>query len=112
MVGGCKEVSNVQRLLSYGLLSLITSTPIAGRGPAPSLVEDDEDEGESSRTRKGLMNDEGSWCWREECEGTKMLQVTGQTTYCCPSDCLKLTKALQKTAETLQSVADLHEDSV
>lgn len=27
-------------------------------------------------------------------------------------DCLKLTKAIQKTAETLQAVADLHDDNV
>jgi hypothetical protein len=28
------------------------------------------------------------------------------------TDCLKLTKALQKTAESLQSVADIHDDNV
>lgn len=58
----------MQRLLSYGLLSLITSTPIAGGNPTPGLG-DGEDESDSSRSRKGLMNDEGSWCWHEECEG-------------------------------------------
>ncbi|KAF8521008.1 hypothetical protein JB92DRAFT_2807841 [Gautieria morchelliformis] len=87
------EMSNVQRLFSYGLLSLITSTPIAGGSSTPGIGKVDEDD-EENHTRKGLMNDEGAWCWQEECE-----------------DCLKLTKALQKTAETLQSVADLHDDS-
>ncbi|KIJ36730.1 hypothetical protein M422DRAFT_179049 [Sphaerobolus stellatus SS14] len=89
-------MSNAQRLLSYGLLSLITSTPIAGGTPAPGLREEEEDDNNSST--KGLVNSEGAWCWREECEGTRI-------------DCLKLTKSLQKTADTLQTVADLHDDS-
>lgn len=106
-------MSNVQRLLSYGLLSLITSTSIAGGGPAPGLDEDDDEEDGSSHSRKGLMNAEGAWCWREECEGMKILRAVGLfTAYLHHLGCLKLTKALQKTAETLQSVADLHDDSV
>jgi len=39
------------------------------------------------------VNEQGAWCWREGCEV-----------------CLKLTRALQKTSETLQSVADLYDD--
>ena len=111
-------MSNVQRLLSYGLLSLITSTPIAGGNPTPGLGEDDEDEDESSHSsRKGLMDDEGAWCWRQECEGRydDVLWVVNYfrrgLSFHHP-ECLKLTKALQKTAETLQSVADIHDDSV
>jgi len=62
------EMSNIQRSLSYGLLSLITSTPVAGGIPAPGLREDEEEEGNLGT--KGLMNCEGAWCWREDCEGT------------------------------------------
>ncbi|KAF8591301.1 hypothetical protein K439DRAFT_1327615 [Ramaria rubella] len=87
------EMSNMQRLLSYGLLSLITSTPIAGGSPIPGMGDDDSEDDLNS-SRKGLMNNEGAWCWREGCE-----------------DCLKLTKSLQRMAETLQSIADLHDDS-
>jgi len=101
----------MQRLLSYGILSLITSTPIAGGSPTPGLGEDEEEEG-TSRFRQGVTNDEGTWCWREECEGS----FTSSSLYTMPDgvllDCLKLTKALQKTADILQSVADLHDDNV
>jgi hypothetical protein len=76
-------MSNVQRLFSYGLLSLITSTPIAGGSPTPGLQEDDEDDGED-HTRKGLMNDEGAWCWREECEGMA----------CCSLEVVQLVNSL------------------
>lgn len=66
-----QEMSNMQRLLSYGILSLITSTPIAG-GPTPGLGTNEEEE-QSGRTRQGVMNDEGAWCWREECESSSIL---------------------------------------
>lgn len=63
-------MSNAERLLSYSLLSLITSTPIA----SSSIPEEDEDEdGELDASRKGkklgLMNSDGAWCWREDCQG-------------------------------------------
>jgi hypothetical protein len=62
------EMSTAYRLLSYGFLSLITSTPIAGRTPAPGLREEEEEDEISSST-KGLLNSEGAWCWKEDCEG-------------------------------------------
>ena len=37
---------------------------------------------------------------------------TRYSTLHIPSDCLKLTGALQKTSEILQSVADLYDDHV
>ncbi|KAH9940322.1 PX-domain-containing protein [Amylocystis lapponica] len=86
------EMSKAERLLSYSLLSLITSTPLAS-APTTGIGEDEEDEEDTISTKKGHMNDAGAWCWREGCD-----------------DCLRLTKAMQKTAETLQSVADLYDD--
>ncbi|KAH7928625.1 hypothetical protein BV22DRAFT_1058614 [Leucogyrophana mollusca] len=83
------EMSKAERLLSYSLLSMITSQRLSS---APATGISEEEEGSSSRV-KGLMNEEGAWCWREGCE-----------------DCLKLTKATQKTSEALQSVADLYDD--
>jgi sorting nexin-9/18/33 len=58
-------MSKAERLLSYSLLSLITSKPIAS---ASMTGMSEEDEAVNVKS-KGLMNDEGAWCWRENCEG-------------------------------------------
>ncbi|KAJ3820075.1 hypothetical protein F5880DRAFT_1615887 [Lentinula raphanica] len=108
------EMSKAERLLSYSLLSLITSKSLAGTTQSPHIPgiaeeededgDEDEDELNSSMSTtnikpqlkykgKGVMNEDGAWCWREGCQ-----------------DCLSLTKSLQRTAETLQSVADLYDD--
>ncbi|KII84264.1 hypothetical protein PLICRDRAFT_46118 [Plicaturopsis crispa FD-325 SS-3] len=86
------EMSKAERLLSYSLLSLITSKPLAS-APLTGIDEDDEDNGSTGKPTVGLLNEDGAWCWREGCE-----------------DCLVLTKALQKTSEGLQNVADLYDD--
>ncbi|KAG5643644.1 hypothetical protein DXG03_000570 [Asterophora parasitica] len=83
------EMSKSERLLAYSLLSLITSKPLAS-APITGVTEEDDLYDVKS---KGLLNDEGAWCWREDCH-----------------DCLKLTKAMQKTSETLQGVADIFDD--
>ncbi|KAI0090450.1 hypothetical protein BDY19DRAFT_940221 [Irpex rosettiformis] len=83
------EMSKAQRLLAYTLLSLITSTPL-NEASTPSIPEEEEHDGAKST---GHMNSDGAWCWREGC-----------------TDCLKLTKAMQKTSDTLQTVADLYDD--
>ncbi|KAG0209957.1 hypothetical protein BGX28_009828 [Mortierella sp. GBA30] len=52
-----------------------------------------------STTKDGLenqtLNDELAWCWRENCP-----------------DCLRLTKAIQTTAETMQLMADIHQTHI
>ncbi|CAK5261888.1 unnamed protein product [Mycena citricolor] len=83
------EMSQAERLLSYSLFSLITSKPLAS-APTTGTSEEEEDYNTKS---KGLLNEEGAWCWREGC-----------------TDCLRLTKAMQKTSEALQNVADLYDD--
>ncbi|KAK7044602.1 SH3 and PX-domain-containing 3 [Favolaschia claudopus] len=83
------EMSKAERLLSYSLLSLITSKPLAS-APVTGASEEEED---YNAKDKGLLNEDGAWCWREGCQ-----------------DCLKLTKAMQKTSEALQNVADLYDD--
>ncbi|KDQ07407.1 hypothetical protein BOTBODRAFT_180691 [Botryobasidium botryosum FD-172 SS1] len=95
--------SAAQRALSYSILSLITSTPMDNATPATSPAtygypqqiyeEDEDDDGAALQGKVGLLNEEGAWCWREDCEV-----------------CLRLTKALQKMAESLQAIADLHDD--
>ncbi|KAI0066806.1 hypothetical protein BV25DRAFT_1819910 [Artomyces pyxidatus] len=100
------EMSKAERILSYSLLSLITSKPlvssqngsIAIREEEPEYDSDEESDSSSQdrlaeKKNKGYLNEEGAWCWRESCP-----------------ECLRLTKALQKTSETLQSVADLYDD--
>lgn len=57
-------MSKAERLLSYSLLSLVTSKPLAS-APTTGIEEEDEDSGKT----KGLMNQDGAWCWRDECEG-------------------------------------------
>ncbi|KAJ3516486.1 hypothetical protein NLJ89_g1092 [Agrocybe chaxingu] len=90
------EMSKAERLLSYSLLSLITSKPLAA-APATGATSDEEGDTPSPYEKvrdkqKGLMNKDGAWCWREGC-----------------SECLKLSKAVQKTCETLQTVANLYD---
>ncbi|KAG0305869.1 hypothetical protein BGZ98_003392 [Dissophora globulifera] len=52
-----------------------------------------------STTKDGLenrtLNDQLAWCWRENC-----------------ADCLRLTKAMQTTAETMQVMADVHQTHI
>ncbi|EGO03823.1 hypothetical protein SERLA73DRAFT_102119 [Serpula lacrymans var. lacrymans S7.3] len=85
------EMSKAERLLSYSLLSLITSKPLAS---APMNGISEEEEGDESDAKvRGPLNSQGAWCWREDCK-----------------DCLSLMKAMDKTSETLQSVADLYDD--
>ncbi|TFK73507.1 hypothetical protein BDN72DRAFT_956503 [Pluteus cervinus] len=87
------EMSKAERLLSYSLLSLVTSKTLAS-APLSGIQEDeDEDEEHDTKFQKGSMNENGAWCWREDCQA-----------------CLGMTKALQKTSETLQNIADLYDD--
>ncbi|OSD05124.1 PX-domain-containing protein [Trametes coccinea BRFM310] len=85
------EMSKAERLLSYSLLSLITAQPLAA-APTTGISEDDEEQ-TTNHSVHGHVNEDGAWCWRENCDS-----------------CLKLTKAMQKTSETLQIVADLYDD--
>ena len=104
-------MSKAERLLSYSLLSLITSTPLAS-APMTGLGEE-EGEADNDKVRKGHLNAAGAWCWREGCDGTLILFVFHVFDLSELSrDRLRLTKAMQKTAETLQSVADLYDNHV
>lgn len=116
-------MSKAERLLSYSLLSLVTGKQLAMLH-YDQEEEEDEDEFENEdpieaarrRLRKGkcVVNSEGAWCWRERCERTYFNSLSS-TTICnltTLSDCLRLTKALVRTSETLQSVADLYDDHV
>ncbi|KAH9916993.1 uncharacterized protein BXZ73DRAFT_92431 [Epithele typhae] len=89
------EMSKAERLLSCSVLSMITAKSLAS-APTTGINEDEDEEEEGAdhnTTSHGHVNEEGAWCWREGCES-----------------CLKLTKAMQKTSETLQIVADLYDD--
>jgi hypothetical protein len=63
-----KEMSKAERLISYSLLSLITSKPLAA-APTTGISEDD---GTYNVKGRGLTNKEGAWCWREGCEGEQI----------------------------------------
>jgi sorting nexin-9/18/33 len=63
-------MSRAERLLSYSLLSLITSKPLATA--STTTVEEEEEEEEIppwADRGKGTMNSDGAWCWREGCTG-------------------------------------------
>lgn len=64
-------MSKAERLLSYAILSTITSRPLASApttGISINEEEDDEDADSGSRN-DGHMNSDGAWCWRQDCEG-------------------------------------------
>jgi sorting nexin-9/18/33 len=70
-------MSKAERVLSYSLLALIT-----GKSLASTQDDDDDDEHEHEdedddpveaakrrlRKGKGVINEEGAWCWRDGCE--------------------------------------------
>jgi len=60
-------MSRAEKLLSYSLLALITSKPLAA---ASTTILEEEDEIPPLTDRgKGAMNKDGAWCWREGCTG-------------------------------------------
>jgi sorting nexin-9/18/33 len=87
------EMSKGERMLSYALLSLITSKRVAwapiGEGQEyvvdaaleESSEAEPEEDGENKdglvsptttergKRQKGVVNEDGAWCWREGCEG-------------------------------------------
>ena len=102
-------MSRAERLLSYSLLSLITSKPLA---TAPTTIEEEDEISPLMDKGKGTMNADGTWCWREGCTGEFKGWCDGvpQQLMEMTLDCLKLTKSMQKAADTLQSVADMYDD--
>ncbi|OJT05142.1 Sorting nexin lst-4 [Trametes pubescens] len=61
------EMSKAERLLSYTLQSLITSKSLAS-APTTGLSDDDDEEHEHGSTTQGHLNEDGAWCWRENCD--------------------------------------------
>ncbi|KAH7345433.1 hypothetical protein B0J17DRAFT_639871 [Rhizoctonia solani] len=86
VMGGFREARNVmacaQRELSLGFLGVVSE------GPKHEHQEEEKEE------KERYLNDEGAWCWKDGCE-----------------ECVHTTKAVQKMAECMQGVANLHEDS-
>jgi sorting nexin-9/18/33 len=62
------EMSKAERLLSYSLLSLITSKPLTST-ISPINEEDEHPNSNHNGKAKGLVNSYGAWCWREGCVG-------------------------------------------
>ena len=61
------EMSKAERLLSYSLLSLITSKPLTSTS-TPTEGDEHCNNNHNDKTR-GLVNSYGAWCWREGCLG-------------------------------------------
>jgi sorting nexin-9/18/33 len=106
------EESASYKLLSYSLLGLITSSPLdSGENAAYGLSDEAEEVAVPPQGSVGLVNREGAWCWRDDCEG-QYLPSSLATVLIRLKECLALTKALQRTAEYLQNVGDLYDKSV
>jgi sorting nexin-9/18/33 len=109
------EMALAGRMLSYSIHALITAKPMA-RGGAEVTEEDEEEEEEEEaimRGKKGATNSLGAWCWREDCDGKHREQFSRHPpwlTLC--AECLRLTKNLQLTADTIYEVAELQERNV
>ena len=61
-------MSKAERLLSYSLLSLITSKPLTST-LTPINEEEEHPSSYHNGKAKGLVNSYGAWCWREGCVG-------------------------------------------
>jgi len=78
-------MSKAERLLSYSLLSLITTKPIVTLPSAGVMIReedfffqsDQEENGESEEPKKakGYVNEQGAWCWHEGCEGIPSVEL-------------------------------------
>jgi sorting nexin-9/18/33 len=90
-------MSKYQRLFSYSLLSLITSMPLASAPQQPNGLTHEDEEEEEDTSRKGLLNADGAWCWRENCEGRLHSMVRRMTVG--DDDCHRLLKADKGTAK-------------
>ena len=60
-------MSRAERLLSYSLLALITSKPLAAA--STTILEEEDEIPPLTDKGKGPMNADGAWCWREGCTG-------------------------------------------
>jgi sorting nexin-9/18/33 len=101
-------MSKAERLLSYSLLSLITTKPIATLPNAGVTIREedshsmfdledlrDDDEIKPSKKANGYVNEQGAWCWREGCEGMFLSKAaSSQITYPC-----RLPEAHESAAE-------------
>jgi sorting nexin-9/18/33 len=63
------EMSKAERLLSYSLLSLITSIPLTSTTTPTSEEDEHSSSNNHNGKTKGLVNSHGAWCWREGCVG-------------------------------------------
>lgn len=65
------EMARAERGLGYAILGMITA-PFTGRRNGISIIEEEEEENEEGEERercKGVVNNDGAWCWREDCKG-------------------------------------------
>jgi len=93
---GRAESAASLRMFAYSVLGLITSQSVDGPDASnyEPFLEQGQDTFDSSSKNRGHVNNQNAWCWRDNCP-----------------QCLGLTIALQKTAESLQHVASLYDSS-
>lgn len=109
-------MSKAERLLSYSLLSLITTKPIATlpnagvtsqEGDTYSQLELEEDangeEDNPAKKANGCVNEQGAWCWREGCEGTFSKLYISNALHKLPR---RLSEAHESAAEDKRNAAE------
>lgn len=66
-------MARVERGLGYAILGMITSPFVAGGYQNHIIFEEcDEDEDAEEEMRRGcggVVNKDGAWCWRDDCQG-------------------------------------------
>ncbi|KAI9441676.1 hypothetical protein H4582DRAFT_1934194 [Lactarius indigo] len=103
------EMSKAERLLSYSLLSLITTKPIATLPNAGVTTQEEDiysqsdlaeiaaiEEDKPAKKVNGYVNEQGAWCWREGCEGTLFLTTM---LLCASQSPRRLSEAYEGDAE-------------
>ena len=93
---------------------MITSKPFANATSDDGEEDGTGDTNPSTKSRKtqGLTNSDGAWCWRDDCAGRFLISWSVVLLIFGYIECLRSTKCLQRTAETLQGVADLYDRHV
>lgn len=109
--------ANLHRLFALHLLALISSKRPGDSSASTNLPSspssDEPDSDDEDEHRKGLLNSDGAWCFKDDCDGALLrLTSVGRSRVVADSlsalaECLSLTKAMQGAAEAIADVADL-----
>lgn len=112
------EMSKAERMMSYALLDLITSSSLGATQNSQGTMASNNDEeggeslvdrstrkGKTVDMRKGLVNADGAWCWRDECKG-KPIPLAKGCRYCVNVGLRRVSTGYQGRTEGLRDAAN------